>query len=152
MPLDFAFEQTMIDHPEKDKSIKSDVQFVPPDQKSSAPTGTATAPSGTASSSSGPAVPQTVRVSQGVSEGLLIRAVRPVYPNNARMNRVQGKVLLRAVIGKDGRVEKLEVVSGPKELTQAAVDAVQQWRYRPYYLAGSPVEVDTQITVNFELR
>src|SRR5437870_12844045 len=91
-------------------------------------------------------------VSQGVSQGLLVHKVQPVYPESARQNHVQGTVIMRAVITKDGRVAELRPVSGPKELIPAAVGAVQQWRYKPYLLAGQPVEVSTQITVNFQLR
>jgi TonB family protein len=97
-------------------------------------------------------VPQRVRVSQGVSAGLLAHRVQPDYPLEARQARIQGAVVLRAVIGKDGSIEKLTLVSGHPMLAPAAIDAVQQWRYRPYLLLGSPVEVDTEISVNFQLR
>jgi TonB family protein len=93
-----------------------------------------------------------VRVSAGVTTGLLLYKVQPVYPSEARQARIQGTVLLRAVIDKNGRIANLEVISGPKELAPAAIGAVQQWRYRPYLLMGDPVEVDTEIRVNFELR
>lgn len=96
--------------------------------------------------------PQRVRVSQGVSQGLLVRQVKPVYPREAREAGIQGSVIIQAVIGKDGMLLETKVISGPKELQQAAVGAVQQWRYKPYYLNGKPVEVETQITVNFQLR
>jgi protein TonB len=92
-----------------------------------------------------------VRVSQGVSQGLLIHEVRPQYPPLARQARIQGAVVLQAVIGKDGAIQNLHVVSGHPMLTTAAIDAVKQWRYKPYFLNGEPVEVDTQITVNFTL-
>jgi|SwirhisoilCB2_FD_contig_121_340761_length_1620_multi_4_in_0_out_0_2 periplasmic protein TonB len=95
--------------------------------------------------------PQRVRVSQGVSQGLLIHEVRPAYPPLARQARIQGAVVLQAVIGKDGAIQNLHVVSGHPMLTTAAIDAVKQWRYKPYFLNGEPVEVDTQITVNFTL-
>lgn len=93
-----------------------------------------------------------VRVSQGVIQGMVIHKVAPVYPPEAKRARVQGTVILAAIIGKDGRIKNLQVVSGPSALADAAVGAVQQWRYRPYILLGEPVEVDTQITVNFNLR
>jgi TonB family protein len=96
--------------------------------------------------------PQRVRVSQGVSEGMLVHAVAPVYPERARADRVQGRVILQAVIGRDGLIHDLKVVSGPTELAKAAIGAVQQWRYRPYVLKGEPVEVETEIQVNFALR
>ena len=95
--------------------------------------------------------PQRVRVSQGVSQGLLIHEVRPQYPPLARQARIQGAVILQAVIGKDGTIQNLHVISGHPMLTTSALDAVKQWRYKPYFLNGEPVEVDTQITVNFTL-
>ena len=94
---------------------------------------------------------QKVRVSSGVAQGLLVRQVTPRYPAAARQARVQGTVALQVVIGKDGTVQSLHVLSGPSLLTQAAMDAVKQWRYKPYYLNGAPVEADTQINVNFNL-
>lgn len=97
------------------------------------------------------ATPQRVRVSQGVIAGNAISQPKPNYPPLAKAARVQGSVVLQAVIGKDGRVENLKVVSGHPMLVQSALDAVRQWRYRPYLLNGEPVEVDTTITVNFTL-
>ena len=97
------------------------------------------------------AAPQRVRVSQGVSSGLLVRRVQPTYPPLARQARIQGQVLLRAVISKDGSIENLQLVSGHPMLVQSALDAVKQWKYRPYLLNGEPVEVDTEIVVNFTL-
>jgi TonB family protein len=99
-----------------------------------------------------PNLPKRVRVSQGVSEGMLIHKVQPSYPPEARQGHVQGTVVLKAVIGKDGRIQDLTVLNGPPELRQSALGAVRQWRYKPYYLMGSPVEVDTQITVRYQLR
>jgi periplasmic protein TonB len=97
------------------------------------------------------ATPQRVRVSQGVTQGMVLHKVQPTYPALARTARVQGSVVLAAVIGKDGAIQNLHVISGHPLLTQAALDAVKQWRYRPYILNGEPVEVDTQVTVNFSL-
>ncbi len=97
------------------------------------------------------AAPQRVRVSQGVTQGMVLHRVQPTYPPLARTARVQGSVVLAAVIGKDGTIQNLHVLSGHPLLTQAALDAVKQWRYRPYILNGEPVEVDTQVTVNFTL-
>ena len=97
------------------------------------------------------ATPQRVRVSQGVSQGLLIHQVKPAYPPLARQARIQGAVVLQAVIAKDGTIQGLKVVSGHPMLAPSAVDAVKQWRYKPYFLNGEPVEVETQITVNFTL-
>jgi periplasmic protein TonB len=94
---------------------------------------------------------QRIRVSQGVTAGLVLHKVQPAYPPLARTARVQGSVVLAAVIGKDGAIQNLHVISGHPLLTQAALDAVRQWRYKPYILNGEPVEVDTQVTVNFTL-
>jgi periplasmic protein TonB len=97
------------------------------------------------------ATPQRVRVSQGVQAGLLIRKVQPAYPPLARQARIQGSVLLQAEISKDGSIENLRLISGHPMLAPAAIEAVKQWKYRPYILNGEPVEVETQVTVNFTL-
>jgi protein TonB len=95
--------------------------------------------------------PSKVRVSSGVAQGLLIHQVKPAYPSLAVHARVQGTVVLQAVIAKDGTVRDLRVLSGHPLLVQAALEAVQLWRYKPYLLNDQPVEVDTQINVNFTL-
>src|SRR5215813_69624 len=97
------------------------------------------------------ATPQRVRVSQGVSTGLLLRRVQPPYPPLARQARIQGQVVLQADISKDGTIQNLRLVSGHPMLAPAAIEAVKQWRYKPYYLNGEPVEVETQVTVIFSL-
>jgi protein TonB len=97
------------------------------------------------------AAPQRVRVSQGVTQGLLIHKVQPTYPPLARQARIQGSVVLQAEISKNGTIENLHVISGHPMLAPAALDAVKQWRYKPYILNGEPVEVETQVTVNFTL-
>jgi protein TonB len=97
------------------------------------------------------ATPQRVRVSSGVSQGLRIKFQQPNYPPLARQARIQGTVILHAVIGKDGAIENLTLVSGHPMLAPAAIEAVKQWRYKPYLLNGEPVEVDTEIQVNFTL-
>lgn len=97
------------------------------------------------------ATPQRVRVSQGVTQGLLIRKVQPAYPPLARQARIQGNVVLAAEISKDGTIENLHLISGHPMLAPAAIEAVRQWRYRPYILNGEPVEVETQVTVIFSL-
>src|SRR5580698_10498506 len=97
------------------------------------------------------ATPQRVRVSQGVSTGLLVRKVNPTYPPLARQARIQGTVVLHAVISKDGSIEGLTLVSGHPMLAPAAIEAVKQWKYKPYLLNGEPVEVDTEVFVNFTL-
>jgi protein TonB len=94
-------------------------------------------------------IPNRWKVSGGVEQGLLIRDVKPIYPKIAQEAGVQGDVVLQAMIGKDGRIENLHALSGNPLLIKSALDAVQQWRYRPYLLNGEPVEVETQITVRF---
>ncbi len=96
-------------------------------------------------------VPQRVRVSQGVTRGLLTRQVQPTYPVLAKEARIQGVVMLTAIIAKDGTIQKLQVMSGHPMLIPAAINAVKQWRYKPYLLNGQPVEVVTTITVDFSL-
>jgi periplasmic protein TonB len=97
------------------------------------------------------AAPTRVRVSQGVTEGMVLRRVQPNYPPLARQARIQGDVVLQAEISKDGAIENLRVISGHPMLAPAAIDAVKQWRYKPYFLNGEPVAVETQITVKFSL-
>jgi TonB family protein len=96
--------------------------------------------------------PQRVKVSSGVTSGLLIKKVNPIYPLDARAKYIQGTVLLRAEISKTGDITDLELVDGPIELAGSAVAAVRQWKYKPYLLLGQPVTVETQIQVNYELR
>ncbi len=92
-----------------------------------------------------------IRVSQGVTRGLVLRKVEPAYPKLALSARVTGVVLLKAIISKEGEIKELQVVSGHPILVPAAIDAVKQWRYRPYLLNGEPVEVETNITVTFQI-
>jgi len=101
--------------------------------------------------SSGVDLPERVRVSSGVAAGLLVNKVPPAYPENARIARIQGSVVLRALIDKDGAVEDLTLISGHPMLEPAAIEAVRQWKYKPYLLNGQPVKVETQIVVNFQL-
>jgi protein TonB len=98
-----------------------------------------------------PVVPQRIRISQGVTAGMLLHKVQPPYPLLARSARIQGDVVLSAVIDKEGNIQDLRLVSGHPMLVPAAIDAVRQWRYRPYLLNGQPVEVETTITVIFSL-
>jgi protein TonB len=86
-----------------------------------------------------------------LSEANLLHRVQPTYPALARQARIQGAVELRAIISKTGTIENLVVVRGHPMLATAAVEAVRQWRYRPYLLNGEPIEVETGITVNFLL-
>lgn len=97
-------------------------------------------------------VPQRVRISQGVSKGLLISRTEPTYPPLARQARIQGVVVLNAIIDKDGNIQNLQIVSGHPMLGPAAIEAVKQWRYKPFLLNGQPTEVETAVTVTFQLR
>jgi protein TonB len=94
---------------------------------------------------------QTVSVSQGVSQGLLVKKVQPIYPRNALFMRTEGPVELIATISKTGDISRISVVSGDSQLTRAASDAVKQWKYKPYLLNGQPVEIQTHVTINFKL-
>jgi len=116
-------------------------------------TGILGAPSGTPVlvKPSEPAPVKRIRVSAHVAEANLIHDVQPQYPPEAGRERVEGTVVLLAVIGTDGTVKDLRVESGPSVLAQAAIDAVKQWRYKPYLLNGSPVEIDSRITINFTM-
>jgi len=98
-----------------------------------------------------PVTPQRVRISQGVVKGLLVHRVEPAYPPLARAARVQGDVVLSAIIDVNGQITNLQLVSGHPMLVPAAIAAVKEWRYKPYLLNGTPVEVETTITVIFTL-
>jgi TonB family protein len=100
---------------------------------------------------SSPGVQNPLRVRPGVMEGNLISKVDPVYPEIAKAAHVQGIVVLHAVISKTGDVEDLHVISGAPMLTASAIEAVKQWRYKPYLLNGQPTEVETTINVNYTL-
>jgi protein TonB len=90
-------------------------------------------------------------VISNLQPGMVLQRVEPVYPAIAKQIHLQGEVVLRATVSKEGTVESLQVVSGHPLLTRAALDAVSQWRFRPYQLNGAPIEVDAQITVRFVL-
>jgi periplasmic protein TonB len=136
-----------------------------PSAKSQAPAPDAAAPSmiGIANPSSAAGMPnlgsaqtatpvlQRLNVSQGVSRGLLIKKVDPIYPPSAIHMKIEGPVELSATISKGGDITGIKVISGNKQLTQAAMDAVKRWKYKPYLLNGEPVEIQTQITVIFKL-
>ncbi len=81
--------------------------------------------------------------------GSIIEKTTPIYPPIARAAHVSGAVVLHAIIGKNGAIQNLQVISGPEMLRASALDAVAHWRYKPYLLNGEPTEVDTTITVNF---
>ncbi|HME59518.1 MAG TPA: energy transducer TonB [Terracidiphilus sp.] len=95
--------------------------------------------------------PKRVMVGGNVQAARLVNKVQPLYPPLARQTRISGTVKLHAIIGKDGSVQQLQMVSGHPLLVQAALDAVKQWRYQPTLLNGEPVEVDTEIDVIFSL-
>ena len=100
-----------------------------------------------------PAAPKQTRIKLGgqVVAAKLVAQPQPVYPPLARQARIQGNVVLHAIIDKDGRVGELQVISGHPLLVQSALEAVKNWRYQPTQLNGDPVEVDTTITVSFVL-
>jgi TonB family protein len=103
---------------------------------------------------SNPALPQlapsSMHVSQGVSQGLLLKKVAPVYPPMALQLHREGSVEILATISKQGTITGIRVLNGDAMLTKAAADAVRQWKYRPYLLNGEPVEIQTQITITFK--
>jgi TonB family protein len=92
-----------------------------------------------------------IKVAGNITAVTIITQTAPIYPPLARQARIQGDVILHAIIDRAGKVAKLEVVSGHPLLAQAAMDAVRQWRYKPTLLNGDPVEVDTTITVTFAM-
>ena len=95
--------------------------------------------------------PGVVRVSQGVMAGLLVSKVAPDYPADAKQARIQGTVVMKVIVDKEGNVANIQLISGHPILAPAAIDAVKQWKYRPFLLNGMPVEVETQVLVNFTL-
>jgi TonB family protein len=92
--------------------------------------------------------PQRVRVSPGVMEKMLIKKVDPIYPADAH---IEGSVVLTVIVDKEGNVSNIQLISGHPMLAPAAIDAVKQWKYKPFLLNGEPVMVETQVTVNFVL-
>lgn len=96
--------------------------------------------------------PGPVAVRADIMQQQIMHKVDPVYPQDAKKARIEGKVELEAVIGKTGEVEQLKVVSGPTELQPSALDAVRQWTYKPFLLNGAPVEVKTTINVIYSLK
>ncbi|MGB9229119.1 MAG: TonB family protein [Terracidiphilus sp.] len=95
--------------------------------------------------------PKRVNIAAGIAAGLVISKTRPIYPPDAKNAGVSGTVVLDAIIGRDGTVQNLTVVSGPEMLQQSSLDAVKTWRYKPFLLNGDPVEVHTTINVIFTL-
>lgn len=92
-----------------------------------------------------------VRVSQQVAEAFVLKKVPPQYPDDAHDQRIQGTVLLRTDIGADGNVENVALISGHPLLAPAAIEAVKQWKYKPYLLNGQPAAVETQVQIKFTL-
>jgi TonB family protein len=142
MPYDFAFKKNVFERRSQDAGDTE-----PPAGASPA---TSTADASTPSAETG-GPPRRLRVSQGVMESNILRRVEPVYPLDAKRHHIQGTVLLQARIGKDGRVNDVKPISGPPELVEASIGAVQQWRYRPYTLNGDLVEVETTIKIIFHM-
>jgi len=95
--------------------------------------------------------PKRIRISQGVTQGSLIHRIEPAYPTLAMRARISGPVVLHAIISKEGEIKELSLVSGHPLLAPAAIEVVRQWRYRPFLLNGEPIEVETTITVTFQL-
>lgn len=95
--------------------------------------------------------PYRLRISSGVALGNRVHNADPVYPRKAQDNGIEGDVVLQVTIGQDGGIVYINPVSGPPELIKPSVDAVRQWRYKPYFLNGEPVEVDTTVTVKYHL-
>jgi protein TonB len=142
------------------KQINTVMESAPPSlqatsmQDSSAPLGIGNLPDGIGTGpvivvKQAPAKP--LPISSGVMAGNLLSRTLPQYPATVRAMRIQGVVVLQATISKTGSIENLRVVSGPPLFRQAAIDAVQTWRYKPYLLNGDPVEVETTINVVFNL-
>lgn len=102
--------------------------------------------------SSASKAPKQLTVPAAVMSQNLLNKVVPIYPPAAKKAKVQGTVVLSALIGKDGNIENLRVVSGPSELQQSALDAVRQWTYKPYLLNGDPVKVVTTVHVVYQLN
>jgi TonB family protein len=112
----------------------------------------AASPSPTTTPAQTPQPEKTVRIGAGVIAGNRLTFVEPVYPPDAKAAKLSGTVVLHALIGKDGLIKELTVVSGPDEFRESALNAVKQWTYKPYLLNGDPTEVDTTITVNYALN
>jgi len=109
----------------------------------------ASAPASPVSASAKPA--ELFEVPEDYADDQVVRRVHPIYPKGARVKKLQGTVVLQAIIDKQGKVDSLQMVSGDPLLAQAAADAVKQWRYKPYSHNGDPVEFQTRVTVDFKL-
>ena len=109
------------------------------------------APSAQTDGQSAPQTSSATSVPSGVMAGNRLSFVQPIYPQEAKDAKLSGTVILKAHISKEGAIENLQVVSGPKKLRKSSLDAVKQWTYKPYLLNGQPTAVDTTITVNYSL-
>jgi protein TonB len=124
----------------------------PPSVIGMAPSGAdATLPNLGASESAPKPILQRLTVSQGVSQGLLVKRVQPVYPKTALAMHIEGTVELTATVSKSGDITTVKVLKGDPQLARAAMDAVKEWKYKPYLLNGEPVEIQTQVTMTFKL-
>jgi protein TonB len=151
---DTVFVNTQTPKPAPPKPVPAEsVEPTAPDAVSSGTNSGDQAISGLVSMPSGVPQPgpETLKVSQGVSQGLLIKKVAPIYPPRAMKAHTQGSVQLLATISKDGDITNVKLLSGEPLLAHAAADAVKQWKYKPYLLNGQPMDIQTQITVNFTL-
>ena len=92
-----------------------------------------------------------MNISQGLTQGLILKKTQPTYPSIALQMRIEGPVDLLATISKAGNITAVKIIHGDPQLARAALEAVKQWKYKPYLLNGEPVEIQTQITVNFKL-
>jgi len=99
----------------------------------------------------GQVVQQKVRVSPGIMQGLITKKVNPEYPTDAKNDHIQGSVKLQVTVDKKGNVANIRASSGPERLVAPAIEAVKQWKYRPYLLNGDPRVVETEVNVNFTL-
>jgi outer membrane biosynthesis protein TonB len=135
----WVYRPTLLNGTPVEVSTEIEVAFTPSEGKGA---------SGGAAGSVAPPAPSRVRVGSNVQAALLVNRVEPVYPRDAW---VEGTVRFTAIIGTDGHVQNLQLVSGPPQLAPAAVNAVMQWVYRPTLLNGKPVEVVTMIDVPFTL-
>jgi len=96
--------------------------------------------------------PAAVKVGQAEAEAHLISSVQPQYPAKAREKGIQGTVMFRAIVGKDGSIDKLYLLSGHPLLVSASIDPVKQWKYKPFVVNGEPIEAEIVIAVNFQLQ
>jgi TonB family protein len=103
-------------------------------------------------SSNSSKAPKQITVSAATMSGNLLTKAVPQYPPGAKKAKIQGSVVLSVIIGDDGNVKNIQVVSGPDELQQSAIDAVRQWTYKPYLLNGQPVEVKTTVNIVYSLQ